>query len=163
MVCDGEASTVLLPGPSLTEGFPATNPSLRLLEFDSESFELLDAHTYTADLHAANQKAAARGGGGAAADLDWRLEYSFKDQFGLDDMSVGSFEALAQRLASNSSANGINQWECYTGSGSGSLYVGGYSTSTAPFPPKDSISTCMGSCRASYIDEFLNATSVGEE
>ena len=67
MVCDGEASTVLLPGPSLTEGFPATNPSLRLLEFDSESFELLDAHTYTADLHAANQKAAARGGGQAAA------------------------------------------------------------------------------------------------
>jgi len=29
MICDGEASTVLLPGPSLTEGFPATNPSLR--------------------------------------------------------------------------------------------------------------------------------------
>ena len=52
--------------------------------------------------------------------------------------------------------------ERYKGSGSGSLYVGGYSTSTAPFIPKDGISACMGSCRASYIDEFLNATSVGE-
>ena len=36
--CDGPATTVLLPGPSLTEGFPATNPSLRLLEFDSSTF-----------------------------------------------------------------------------------------------------------------------------
>ena len=63
-----------------------------------------------ADLHTANKKAAARGGSGAAADLDWQLEYSFKAQFGLDDMSVGSFEALAHRLASNNSASGIKQW-----------------------------------------------------
>eukprot|EP01048_Picozoa_sp_COSAG05_P009642 COSAG05_NODE_802_length_7223_cov_58.956569_5_plen_120_part_00 len=110
MVCDGAASTVLLPGPSLTEGFPATNPSLRLLEFDAASFELLDAHTYTADLHAANRKAASRGGGVRAEDLDWELEYSFKAQFSLEDMSVGSFEALAQRLASNSSTDGNKQW-----------------------------------------------------
>jgi len=55
-----------------------------------------------ADLHAANKQ--------AAADLDWELEYSFKAQFGLSDMSVGSFEALAHRLASNSSANGTKQW-----------------------------------------------------
>ena len=63
-----------------------------------------------ADLHAANKTAAARGGGSAAADLDWRLECSFKAHFGLSDMSVGSFEALAHRLASNSSADGTKQW-----------------------------------------------------
>ena len=30
--------SVRLPGVSLTEGFPATNPALRLLEFDPETF-----------------------------------------------------------------------------------------------------------------------------
>ena len=82
-----------------------------------------------ADLHAANKQAAARGGG-AAADLDWHLEYSFKAQFGLSDMSVGSFEALAHRLASNSSANGTKQWVrsiyvqmCVCGGGSSLLYT----------------------------------------
>ena len=52
--CDGRAHTLLLPGVSLTEGFPATNPALRLLEFDPETFELHEAYTYYADLHAAN-------------------------------------------------------------------------------------------------------------
>jgi len=41
-VCDGPAATVLLPGPSLTQGFPATNPALRLLEFDAATYVLLD-------------------------------------------------------------------------------------------------------------------------
>lgn len=139
MVCDGVASTVLLPGPSLTEGFPATNPSLRLLEFDAESFELLDAHTYTADLHAANRKAAARGGGGGgdAADLDWQLEYSFKAQFGLDDMGVGSFEALAHRLASDSSTNGNTQWVCSV------CRVGGFQTTIITALLSPSIASCL--------------------
>ena len=42
--------------------------------------ELLDAHTYTADLHSANRN-------NGSGTLDWRLEYSFKDKFGLPDMS----------------------------------------------------------------------------
>ena len=56
IMCDGKASGVLIPGPSLTEGWPATNPSVRLLEFDAETFELVDIHTYAADLHSANIK-----------------------------------------------------------------------------------------------------------
>lgn len=42
--------------------------------------ELLDAHTYTADLHSANRN-------NGSGTLDWRLEYSFKGKFGLPDMS----------------------------------------------------------------------------
>ena len=36
--CDGRATGVLLPGPSLTEGYPATNPALRELIFDASSY-----------------------------------------------------------------------------------------------------------------------------
>ena len=96
-VCDGEAATVLLPGPSLTEGWPATNPSLRLLEFDSKTYELLDAHTYTADLHSANKA--------GSKDLDWKLEYAFKKTFGMADMSAASFEALNAKLAGSDVSN----------------------------------------------------------
>ena len=42
--------------------------------------ELLDAHTYTADLHSANRN-------NGSGTPDWRLEYSFKGKFGLPDMS----------------------------------------------------------------------------
>ena len=45
--CDGKAHTLLLPGVSLTEGFPATNPALRLLEFDAGG---IDGLLHVADL-----------------------------------------------------------------------------------------------------------------
>jgi hypothetical protein len=54
VMCDGMPVGVVIPGPSLTEGYPATNPSLRLLEFDPDTFELVDMKTYYGDLHAAN-------------------------------------------------------------------------------------------------------------
>ena len=144
-ICDGAASTVLIPGPSLTEGYPATNPSLRLLEFDSATYELLDMHTYTADLHAANR---------AGSHLAWELEYSFKSEFDMPDLSARSFELLAARLAAPA---GDSAWEKYRGDGNGCLYVGGYSRAGAPFPPKDPTEACDGTCRASMVAE-LNAT-----
>jgi hypothetical protein len=145
-VCDGAAATVLLPGPSLTEGWPATNPSVRLLEFDAKTFELLDAHTFTADLHAAN-----KGGG---SDMDWRLEYSFKATFGMADMSAASFELLNAKLAGSA---GDATWEKYRGQGDGSLWVGGYDGRSAPFAPLDPVTVCNGTCRAAFVDQ-LNAT-----
>ena len=145
LICDGAASTVLIPGPSLTEGYPATNPSLRLLEFDSATYELLDMHTYTADLHAANR---------AGSHLAWELEYSFKSEFDMPDLSARSFELLAARLAAPA---GDSAWEKYRGDANGCLYVGGYSRAGAPFPPKDPTEACDGTCRASMVAE-LNAT-----
>lgn len=44
--CDGAANGVMIPGPSLTEGYPATNPSIRLLEFDRATHRLVDVYTY---------------------------------------------------------------------------------------------------------------------
>merc|ERR1712159_47013 len=78
VTCDGKPNGVIIPGVSLTEGFPAMNPGVRLLEFDDATWELLDMKTFTADLHKANQP------GGS---LEWKLEYSFKEYFQLDDLS----------------------------------------------------------------------------
>jgi hypothetical protein len=118
---------------------------------------------YTADLHAANKA------GAAPASLEWKLEYSFKSQFGMADMSVGSFEALAGQLATPSAAAAVggdassaaeDTWNRYRGSGDGCLYVGGYTSAAAPFPPKDGIGPCNGTCRSSFVAD-LNATNLG--
>lgn len=146
-ICDGEATTVMLPGPSLTEGWPATNPSLRLLEFDAKTFALVDAHTFTADLHSANKN--------NASEMDWKLEYSFKSTFSMPDLSPSSFAELNAKLAG---PKGDAEWLKYRGQGDGSFYVGGYNGQTAPFSPIDPATVCNGTCRDSFVAS-LNATN----
>ena len=51
-----------------------------MLEFDPQSYELLDAHTYTADLHAAYRR----------GELEWSLEYSFREHYDLSDIMSGT-------------------------------------------------------------------------
>lgn len=92
--CNGEPTGVLLPGPSLTEGYPATNPSVRLLQFDATTLELVDMLTYVADLHAANA---------AGTELVWKLEYSTKEKFGMADLSPVSFAKAVAVLAADNS------------------------------------------------------------
>ena len=141
-----------MPGPSLTEGYPATNPALRVLEFDASTYELLDMHTYTADLHAANT--APRGD-----PLRWGLEYSFRDQFNMSDLSAASFEALAARLAADGSA----AWHEYKGRGSGALACQRYRDSTAPFAAiSPGCPACPdgSACKRDWI-ELLNGTNLG--
>jgi len=114
---------------------------------------LLDAHTYTVDLHAANGNA---GSSAVAPALDWELEYSFRAAFRTPDMSAASLEALGARLAG---AAGDTAWEKYRGMGDGSYWVGGYTSETAPFAPKSPPTVCAGACRAGFVDQ-LNATSL---
>ena len=145
--CDGPATSLVLPGPSLTEGYPAKNPMVRLLEFDRATHRLLDAHTYVADLQAAN-----RGG-----SLDWRLEYSFRAAFGVRDMDPLTLEGLATRLASS---DGDALWAKLRGPGSeGSLFVGGYSATAAPFPPHTPTAPCTGACRG-HFTRGLNGSGI---
>lgn len=91
--CDGAPTGVLIPGPSLTEGYPATNPSVRLLEFDPSTYALVDMLTYTADLHQAN----------VHGTLNWTLEYSTRDTFKMPDLSPEGFNTFVATLASNDS------------------------------------------------------------
>ena len=118
------------------------------MEFDPISFELLDAHTFTADLHAGNR----------AGKLDWQLEYSFKRFFGLPDMSVASFEALSARLL-----RGGDLWQQYMGRGEGAYFIKGYDSATAPFRPHLGADLLChrvdAACRAKVVS-FLNATSL---
>ena len=120
--CDGAAHTLLLPGVSLTEGFPATNPALRLLEFDPVTFALREAWTYYADLHAANA-APQRG-------PQWRLAYQFTREYGLADLSVDSFERLHAAFAQP----GSKLWDKYHGK-AGGIYCTFYDVGRSPFPP----------------------------
>ena len=128
MRCDGKAHTLLLPGVSLTEGWPATNPALRLLEFDPVTFALREAYTYYADLHAANA-APQRG-------PQWRLAYQFTKEYGMDDMTVGSFE----RLHADFTRPGSELWENYHGK-AGGIYCTYYDVGHSPFAP---IYPCIG-------------------
>jgi hypothetical protein len=116
--CTGAATTVLLGGPSLTEGFPATNPNVRLLEFDPSTYELRDAHTYTFDLREANRRA---GSGGAPPE--WKLAYSFREYFGMPDMGPASFEALAKKLKEGKTQEANSIWEKLRGRGDGAMCV----------------------------------------
>jgi len=125
MVCDGAPKGVIIPGVSLTEGWPAMNPGVRMLEFDDVTWELLDMKTYTADLHTANKQ----------GSLDWGLEYSFKEKFGLDDLSPQSFAALHGKFMQEENEGGPSLWEEYIGKGAGSLYCKGYTSETASFKP----------------------------
>jgi hypothetical protein len=145
--CDSSATTLILPGPSLTEGWPATNPSVRELVFDAKTFELLDAKTYTADLHAANKP------GGT---LEWGLEYSFVTMFGMKDMSVEQFEQLHAEFSSSPNSS---KWSKYMGQGDGSLFCKGYNGTGAPFPPVYPCKTCEGACKTLWINT-LNGTNV---
>lgn len=147
VACDGEPLAVFLPGPSLTEGWPATNPAVRLLEFDPDTYELADMRTYNADLHHAN----------AGNELQWRLEYSFRSFFGMDDLSPKSFAELVSQLADAHDPAGM--WHAYRGRGDGCLFCSGYESSSAPFAPIYPCKPCVGQCKTDYINA-LNGTSV---
>lgn len=136
-VCDGEANGVLIPGAAMTEGFPARNPSLRLVQFDAETFDLVDIQTYRADLHSANK----------VGKLRWHLAYSFRDKFKMESLSAHNFEKLHKEFKRPSS----RAWDTFMGQGDGSIYCSGYNQSTAPFPPALPCLPCSGKCKDDWI------------
>ena len=137
----------------LARGFPATNPAIRLLKFDPKTFELLDATTFTADLHEANR----------VGKLDWKVEYEFKTRFQMVDMAPSSFELLATRLLDEGDGvKGVTDsslWDTYKGQGDGSLYCKGFNSTTSPFPPTYPCKPCTGQCRHDFVS-YLNATNL---
>ena len=148
VVCDGPPVGVVLPGPSLTEGYPATNPSVRLLEFDARTFELVDTKTFVADLHAANSN--------GTSQPKWRLEYSFQDAFNVTNLSAEAIAGLVDRMAS---AGGDDVWDRYRGRGDGSIFCSEYDSRTALFPPLLPCQPCNSSCKAGVL-ATLNGTNV---
>lgn len=142
-VCSGRAFGVILNGPSLTEGYPATNPTIRRLVFTGS--KLTDIYTYIADLHEAE----------SSGSLRWVLEYDFRKQFQMSDLSPASFEVLHAQFAQP-----VNQlWHDYRGRGDGTLFVGRYLTRNSTTSPPKSCNATGGrwSCQAAAVCQ-LNAT-----
>ena len=88
--CTGAPTGVLWAGPSLTEGFPAENPAIRLMEYSPTTFEFTAAKTYSADLEAANAK----------GSVGWAFEYDTADALGLPNLSPAAWEAWIQQQMS---------------------------------------------------------------
>ena len=135
-VCDGEPTGVILPGPSLTEGWPPMNPGVRLISYDDQTGELLKLETFSADLMAANVA--------GQKQLDWKLEYDTATEYQMDDLSAGSFAALVDKMA----VNGSSEWQRYR-----SHYLKGYAGPTNSAP-------CEGDCKAANL-LILNGTYCG--
>lgn len=69
---------------------PGKNPALRVYRYRADA--LVDYTQYYADLAAANA---------AQQALAWRVDYTFRAEYGLPDLSAQSFHALARRVAAN--------------------------------------------------------------
>ena len=108
---DATPMHVLFVAPSLTEGYPPSNPALRRYEVADASggFAVLDSVTSFANITKANE--------------DWSLlfepEYRATKQYGLADMSAASFAGLVARMA----VDGSDEWRQYYASQT-KLYTG---------------------------------------
>lgn len=146
--CEGAPLGVMVTSPSLSYAFPAANPAIRLMEFSDEDLSLKDMHTYAADLHAAN----------SLGKVDWRLEYSFAEAFGLnkDKESGGISPAALATLARKMSFNGSEEWDRYRGGTNGTLYCRGWQgdVGTAASHCEQG---CQGDCKRKWI-AVLNGT-----
>jgi len=112
-------------GPSLTEGYPPTNPALRRYEADA-AFDVVDLVTASGNITRANEQWA----------FVFSQESRFTAQFGLPDASAASFEQLVARMAADGSAD----WAAFY-----ALRFKGYAGST---PACDA-----GACKAFILAE----------
>ncbi|EAR89553.1 ser/thr phosphatase family protein (macronuclear) [Tetrahymena thermophila SB210] len=88
-----ETIGVQLITPSLTPNYKK-NPSFRVYHVDAETYEVLDFDQYRLNLTKYNEL------GASAQNLEWDLQYSFKQTYNLTDMSLQSLDNLAQYLTS---------------------------------------------------------------
>lgn len=124
---------VLYAAPSLTEGYPASNPGLRAYTADAASLAPLDALTFVMNLSAAN----------AAWAPAWKLEYAATALYGMPDVSAGSWADAVDRMA----RNGSTEWTAFMRAS-----VKQYDGPSAPGP-------CEGACKDELVG-WLNGSAV---
>ncbi len=81
----------MLVGPSVTP-IHSRNPGFRIVDFDRDTWDLLDVHEYFLDLLTANRK----------GEAEWALGYSFQEAYGLGPTTAG-LNALLQKMKRNQS------------------------------------------------------------
>ena len=142
--CTGKPTAIMLAGPSLTEGYPATYPAIRKLQFTTETWDLYDAITYNADIHTANNN--------NLTSLPWKLLYSFRENYKMNDLSMKSFADLHTRMSMNNS----KEWEMYRGGNdertTSNYYCSGYVKEGQLFPAVYNCNKiCEGECKTNWI------------
>jgi len=100
--CAGAAEPlhVLYVAPSLTEGYPPSNPGLRVFTLDAATLAPVDMDTYWMNLTAANAAWAPR----------WDLEYSARAAFGLADLGAAEWARALEGWA----PAGAPAWAAFT-------------------------------------------------
>ena len=102
--CDaGEPLHVGYVAPSLTEGYPASNPGLRTYALDAATLDVLDATTVWGNITAAN----------AAWAFLFDESYSARALYGLADLSPASWLAAVARFAAPNSSAWADFWRVY--------------------------------------------------
>jgi hypothetical protein len=126
---------MLFVGPSLTEGYPPTNPAIRRVRIDSNTFQILDILTQYGNITQGNIDWA----------FLWQNEYTFMNAYStLQDMSANSFNQLVEAMNETNS----DEWIKY--------YQYNYKMYTGP-----SSLPCTGPCKSAEI-AFLNGSKQGQ-
>jgi hypothetical protein len=123
---------MLYASPSLTEGYPASNPGLRRFVVDAETYELLDMVTYYGNITSANEEWA----------FVWEDEYSAKASYSLPDLSPASWIGALNSMAQDGSGVWADFWAAYRKQYEGPSYV-----------------PCDGPCKVGMLG-FLNGTTL---
>jgi len=125
-----EALTMLYVAPSVTT-FYARNPSFRVYQYNTTSFEVVDYYQFFFNMTKANSE---------DTEPTWELSYSAKSQYQLYDLSANSWLQLAEDLTSNNTL-----WQTWWDN----------------FNTKVPTGQCQGSCRTGYICSMQNANPLG--
>lgn len=133
--CDGgpqEPLHVLFSAPSVTEGYPASNPGLRYYTLEGGSLAPLEAHTLWLNLSASNAGWAPK----------WQAEYDASAAFGMAGVGAG---AWAGALAGWAPA-GAPGWAAFVG----------FSQKRYEDTP-----ACEGACKAAWLG-WMNGSAVDD-
>eukprot|EP00927_Polykrikos_kofoidii_P071829 TRINITY_DN68033_c0_g1_i1.p1 TRINITY_DN68033_c0_g1~~TRINITY_DN68033_c0_g1_i1.p1 ORF type:complete len:534 (-),score=69.42 TRINITY_DN68033_c0_g1_i1:168-1769(-) len=109
-------STVLLSAPSVSSGYPRSNPTLRLWRHDPGSGHVLDYDQYFMDLLKSNSE----------RTPFFNHSYSFCSEYGMPDLTRSSFEKLLA-IFQMERHEGQPGWEC--SDDSAAIFVPGRSVS----------------------------------
>lgn len=93
-------------GPSLTT-FSNLNPSFRVFKVDADTNEIIDYTQYRLDLTKYNQL-------GPDVNLEWDVAYTFKQEYGVPDMSPASMQTLWDKFSADYTTMGLYIANFYT-------------------------------------------------
>jgi hypothetical protein len=133
--CEGAPQTplhVLYSAPSLTEGYPPSNPGLRYYTLEEGSLAVSEVHTVWMNLSRANAEWAPQ----------WDSEYNATQAYGLGSVGAEAWASALQQWA----PSGADGWRSFVG----------FSQKQYEDTPE-----CEGSCKSAWIG-WMNGSAVDD-